>query len=455
MDRAAAELLLASLFVETTPERQEALRNAAQAATNWLGLLPSLESHGVLLLFQRNLEEAGIELPPAVAPQFQARTGEQRDEHHRARLTLQRFLASAALEGVEITLCGGSALCLDLYSSPLRRLGQLEAFVAHEHLTRALRAGKQAGLLQAEDSLPAWWYRRTRLPLALAPSSSLLRGVRLHSQLHHPSLLLTAREPEVLGRRQRTPFEGHALFQLDALDALLELCVTVAARAGEALLVSGRRHLLAAAGSGAHALRLDQLLDLRTFIERRSAECPPASVVARAREWSAEPALRAVIECIQMGLGFLPGAREWARQVAQAVAAAAGASSALFRPDPIERLPQWLRPSDAFLAQRYALPKGAEPRARHIARARHLAAVLGATAVAGLGYPLAWLGRHLSRDARRRAWAGAQEPQRLSDVNEAWRAAARAEQQKPITPRTISLPPPVEGVTRLPDHYKG
>jgi hypothetical protein len=43
----------------------------------------------------------------------------------------------------------------------------------------------------------------------------------------------------------------------------------------------------------------------------------------------------------------------------------------------------------------------------------------------------------------------------MSDVNEAWRAAARVEQQKPITPRTIALPPREEGALRFPDHYKG
>jgi hypothetical protein len=43
----------------------------------------------------------------------------------------------------------------------------------------------------------------------------------------------------------------------------------------------------------------------------------------------------------------------------------------------------------------------------------------------------------------------------MSDVNEAWRAAARVEQQKPIAPRTIALPPREEGALRFPDHYKG
>src|SRR6185436_17169117 len=144
-----------------------------------------------------------------------------------------------------------------------------------------------------------------------------------------------------------------------------------------------------------------------------------------------------------MGLGFPAGVREWAAPLAQALAASTPAGPrrfepALFRPDPIERLPQWLSPSDAFLARRFALRSGCSVRELRIARARHLFEVLGAGAFAALGFPLALLGRWLERSSRRNAWASAQTPQRMSDVNEAWRAAARVEQMKPITPRSIA-----------------
>lgn len=460
MDRAAAELFLASLFVEPTPERLEALRNAAKTVRNWDGLQSALEGHGVLALFLRNLAKAEVELPPAIAPMFQARDGVQRDDDQRSRLTLQRFLAAAARERLEVTLVGGSALFLDLYPEPLRRAGELEFLVPPEHFARALGAGEQAGLLLDEEALPAWWYRRAQTTLPLAPSSSMLRGVRLRCRLHHPSLLLTTHEPELLARRRRVPFEGHPLFLMDPIDGLLELSVQLATQAGDAL-VTGRRHLLEAAGGRTHTLRLDRVLDLRTHVERRHAELSVAAVLERAREWSAEPALGAALECIQMGLGFLPAARDWARQLAQGLAGAPsnvpkGTTSPLFRPDPFERLPQWLRPSDAFLARRYALAAGSSTRRLRFARARHLAELFGAGAVAGLGFPLALLGRQLARGSRRSAWSGAQSPQRMADVNEAWRdAASRAEQQKPIAPRTIALPPKEEGVTRYPDRYLG
>lgn len=459
MDRAAAELCLASLFVETTPERLETLRNASKAVRNWDGLLPALEGHGVLSLFLRNLEQAGIELPPAIAPIFQARGGQQRDDDQRTRLTLQRFLAAAARERFELTLVGGSALFLELYPAPLRRAGELEFLAAPEHLARALSAGEQAGLLLADSTLPAWWYRRTETSLPLAPSSSMLRPVRVRTRLHHPSLLLTVHEPELLARRRRLAFEGHALFALDPIDGLLELSVQLATQAGEAL-VGGRSHLLAAASASTHALALDRVLDLRTHIERFHPDLPVAAVVARAREWSAEAALHAVLDCLQMGLGFLPAAREWARQLSQALAAALphgrkGNAAALFRPDPIERLPQWLHPTDEFLARRYALARGASARTLNWARARHLAELVRAGATAGAGYPLALLLRRLARPVRRTIWDAAQTPQRMSDVSTAWRDAARLEQQKPIAPRTISLPPAEEGVTRFPDRYLG
>lgn len=458
MDRAAAELFLASLFFESTPERSEALRNAAISSGSWEGLCAALEGHGVLPLFLRNLAQAGIELPPALAPTLTARGGAQRDEDQRTRLTLTRFLAAAGRDGVELTLVGASALVYDLYPECVRRLGVLELFVAPEHLARALRAAETAGLLLDEVTLPPWWYRRTGTVLPLAPSSPMLGSLGLRSTLHHPSLLLTAREPEVLARRKRVAHEGHALFLLDPVDGLLELATSVALRTGETTLVSGRRHLLEAASRAPLALHLEHLLDLRTHIERRHTELAPANVLARAREWGAEPALRATLECIQMGLGFLPGAREWARQVLKGLAGATRSgpsASALFRPDPFERLPQWLRPSDAYLTTHFGLAPAPSARSLRLVRARHIAAVLAAGAVAGLGFPLALAARRLARNSRRAAWASAQTPQRMSDVNDAWKAAARVEQQKPITPRTISLPAREEGVARFPDHYRG
>jgi hypothetical protein len=284
----------------------------------------------------------------------------------------------------------------------------------------------------------------------------MLRGMRLRTTLHHPSLLLLVREPEIVGRRRQIAFEGHPLRLLDPLDALLELAVRIAVSAGEERLTGGRRHLLAAAGSSVDPLRLEHVLDLRTFVERRHAELPLAAVVARAQEWNAEPALRAVLECLLMGLGFLPEAREWARELARRLAAAATPGAcALFRPDPIERLPLWLRPSAAFLARRHALPLAPATSALRRARARHVALVLGSAALAGAAFPVALLARRLSRDARRRRWQSAQAPQRLSDVTEAWRAAARVEQQQPIAPRAVRLLPQEEGALRFPDHYKG
>jgi hypothetical protein len=161
-----------------------------------------------------------------------------------------------------------------------------------------------------------------------------------------------------------------------------------------------------------------------------------------------------------MGLGFPLGAREWVQQAARSLAAAAqprvhGLEPAVFRPDPIERLPQWFWPLEAFLRRRYALRAKSTVRELRLGRARHVAGVLATCAFAAFGFPLALLVRRMERNARRDRWASAQSPQRMSDVNEAWRAAARVEQLKPLTPRTISLPPREEGALRLPDHYKG
>jgi len=457
MDRAAAELFLASLFVEPGPERNEGLKKAVEATSNWEGLLGALEGHGLLGLFQRNVHAAGIELPPTVTPVLQARAGHNRDEAQRSRLTLQQILRAAADEGLEVTLVGatgfvfGGAGKLDLN---LRKPGELELLVRGS-LRTAVRAGAEAGLLLDESAFPTWWYRGTGTGVPLAPSSSYMRHVRVRARLHHPSLLLTARQGEVLARRAHLEVEGCTAHVLDPLDRLLDLAVELATRAGEALLTPGRGALLAAAASSRHDLRLAWLFDLALEVERLHHKTPAAEMLQRAREWSAEPALRAALSCAQTGIGFSPSAREWSRAVALGLAkGAATEGSPLFRPDPIERLPQWLRPSEAFLARRARL-KTPAPRALQLARARHYAEMLSQGAFALLGIPVALLQRRLQRSERRTSFAEAQTPQRLSAVSAAWKDAQKVEQQQALTPRTIALLPVEEGVKRLPDHYDG
>ncbi|MEQ1894419.1 MAG: nucleotidyltransferase family protein, partial [Planctomycetota bacterium] len=298
MDRAAAELLLASLFVESTPERLEALKNALANTKDFGGFVPALAHHGVVLLFQRNLAAAGIEPPPTLAQQLTARAGEERHVALRARLTLQRFLAAAGREHVEVTAVRSSALALDLYPEPMRTQRELELFVPPEQLTRALAAARSAGLAPDAGELPPWWTRATHGELRLRGSSAHLAPVRLSTRLHHPSLMVSAREPELLARRRRIKIEGHELFVLEPLDALLELALTLATRAGLDTLTTGRRHLLTAASSASSPLRLAELCDLRTFLERPDVTLSAGALVARAHEWNAEAALRAALECV-------------------------------------------------------------------------------------------------------------------------------------------------------------
>ena len=455
MDRAAAELFLASLFVESTPERREALKNAAAGTKSFEGLVPALEHHGLLLLFQRNLAAAGVDAPPTLEAQLTARAGEQRHAALRARLTLQRFLAACARDGVEVTAIRGSALALDLYPEPLRTLRALELAVAPEHFTRAVRAAEVAGLVPSEGALPPWWYRRTHTTLELAPSSPHLTPIRLTAHLHHPSLQLAVREPELVARRRRLSIEGHALFALEPLDAFLELTVALASRAGADALTTGRRHLLQAATTPRAALDLAALVDLRTFVEQHHASLAPAAVVARAREWNAEAALRAVLECLTMGLGFLPAAREWTRAVAGPLAATPAPNQAVFHPDPIERLPHWLRPGPTTLARRAHLAASPSPRALQLARTRHLseAALHGLFAL--LAYPAALLARQLSRSTRAATLATLSDPSRQSDLAATFKTNARVDDMKPITPRTIALEPREESASKYPDHYRG
>jgi len=455
MDRAAAELFLASSFVESTPERLAACKNAAANVKSFEGFVPALQHHGLVLLFQRNLGAAGVEPPPTLATQLTAGAGEARHAALRVRLTLQRFLAACAREGVEVTAIRGSALALGLYDEPLRTQRELELFVAPEHLARALRAAEVAGLAPAAGALPAWWYRHTHTTLPLRASSPHLVPVRLATRLHHPSLQLSVREPELVARRKRLSIEGHDLFVLDPLDALLELALHVASRAGQEPLTTGRRHLLTAVATSDAPLDPAELVDLRTFIERHHAAHPPAALVARAREWNAEAALCAVLECLTMGLGFLPAAREWTRAVAGPLAAAARPNPAVFFPDPFERLPHWLRPDPTTLARCTPLAGTPSTQLLRLARARHLlrAGLLGLFAL--VAFPFALLARQLSRSTREATFTALSDPAKQSDLAAAFKTTARVDDMKPITPRAIALEPREESASKYPDHYRG
>lgn len=461
MDRAAAELLVASLFVDPSAERLAALKQRSAAVTNWDTLLNAAQGHGVVGLLRHNLDAAGVELPASIAPVLAARASEAGDAGQRARLALQQILSAAAVENLDVTLVGASSYAFDLYADrALRRPGLLELHVRARDLRTALRAAEVAGLLPEPRSLPAWWYRGTALPLPLAPSSSLLCRARLHTRLHHPSLLLGVREAEVRERRKRFSHEGWSVHVLDPIDRVLDHAVRLAASAGDKLLLPGRRGLVEAASDPGHPLRLDLVLDLATAIERFLADLPVAAVLERARQWRAEAPLSAALQCLQSGLGFVAPARDWARSVAMDLArgprgvAQPNALPATFRPDPIERLPLWARPTEDFLVRRYAIERATRP-ALARAQALHYATLLVQGTVALLGLPIALVQRWMDRGQRDEALARAQSPQRQTDVVDAWRASQRLEQQKAITPRTLALPPPEEGAQRYPDHYAG
>lgn len=453
MDRTASELCLATLFLQPTPERQVALGPLVQAVQDWGGLLDALEAHGVLGLFRRNLEAAGVELPANVSSALAPRAGRARDAGQRARLSLERITGHARGAGLDVTVRGEAVDLLELYeAADLRSPGVLDLHAPARGLRALLGALPHAGFLTDPEALPSWWYRRLDLPVTLAPVSPFLSAVRVHGRWHHPSLLVAVTEATLDGRRRRVGAAGGDAAggprALDPLDHLLDVAVELAIQAGETLR-DGRRTLLNAAARPDRPLRLGRVLDLHTRVETRCAEIPVDALLERAREWNAEAPLQAALECLQTGLGLAPEAREWARRATLALARSASGvrHSPTFRPDAIERLPQWLRPEAGYLTRRHgSVSRG---------RVRHGLELARQGAVAGLGWPIAWLQRRLERDRNRAAWEEAQRPDKLADVTAAWRAAQRVEEQSPIRPRTLSLPVRDPDENRLPDHYAG
>jgi hypothetical protein len=455
MDKKAAELLLAALYLDPSPERQEGLKRAVQEARNCGGLLPALERHGLILLFRHHLEQAAIELPAALGPLLEARARELSEQARRARSTLQHVLRECARTGVELTLRADASVALGADPAGELLVPSLEFFVRSEQLAGALAACASAGALVPEAALPVWWQRLTDVRVALEPCTAFSGGLELSWRLHHPSLLFTAEGEAILGRRKPLAQPAAGAFGLDPLDELLELVTRVAVACGQSL-GHGRGTLLRAAMTPEHPLRLAWVLGLRHLIETRESQLSVRTLLARAREWSAEAALRAVLECLQMGLGFTPAAREWVRQVLLGLASSpASAEPVDLGPDVIERLPRWLSPSTDYIVRRAELGPGSTPRDLQRARARHVAAVLLFLAAAGLAYPCALLGRRLARTTRQRARACASSPERLQELGSEVRANARLEQERrPRTPQTVSLLPREETAFALPEKYR-
>ncbi len=442
LEKAAAELVLATLFLEPSPARLEALKNAALALRNWEGVIGVLESHGILVLARRNLELAGVMLPAIVGPLLEARHNALCDEAPCARLTLNEFLRAKQRTGLEVLVLGSAALALDLWPDPaLRGPDAPEILVRPSELRPALRTAESAGLLPDVAAWPAWWLRLSSVSERLAPSAGSLRPLVLHWHLHHPSLLHTVELERVFARATRVEVQGIGVLALDPLDRLLDLCTRLASRAGEALAVPGRGALLRAAATSGHPLHLGWMADLRAEIERAHAQLDPRALLARAREWNAEEPLRATLECLQMGLGFPPGPREWVRQVALGLASPGGHTlpSFEFRSEVIERLPRWILPPHADLCRLHGLDANAGAPALRRAMIRQATRVLGRVALLGLAWPFALLARRLARSARRKRWERARRDPRRFELDASRHAVPRSELEKPRGLKSLSL----------------
>jgi len=427
---AAGELVLASLYLAPTAERDELLRRAAGDLEDWSRALEALEAHGFLGLALRNLEGAGASVPPAALERLRERARAMLAIDLAFRLTLERLLQATRGDGIEVTLLKGASLAVDLYPQHgLRTQADLDLLVRPGDVLRTVAAARRIGLHPPPDALPAWWYRLVHFHLKLVPADGLQREIELHWHLHPLAQLYTVKLAELLARRRRIELGGHPAWTLDPLDRLLHLVTHLVRHCPLGML--DRETLRAWAADTRVPLRLKWVLDVRSEVELRHGEFPVGALAARAAEWNAEAELALVLAWIDARLGFAGEARAWVARVLAALPPARSTASPAapardrplpgldLRPSALLAFPRWVWPPASHFGRLSG--NGPVPVAR---RGLHAARVLGRAGLVVAATPCAWLTR-LARSREQRPLG----PEELLELSAHARRMAQAEER--------------------------
>ncbi len=442
-------LLLASAFLDVTPERLTALRERARRTAASPALVRALELHGILPLAARNLRAAGAALAPPVAAALAERERALRAEGLRDLVTRERLLAAAERAGVAVTLLKGASLALDVYGDPLlRSQGDLDVLVDAADVRALVAAAAQEGLVEAEDALPLWWHRALHFHAKLAPALALLKEVEVHWRLHHEAALLLVTPDALRARRVAVQADGRRAFTLDPLDRFLHLATHLARAWGPRAGRSPEEALAAALAVDPPRLRVKWLVDLAATAERLSGSAAPAALATRAAEWGAEAPLAFVARALAGAVPLSPQAAAFLASALPCAASPGAPRTAAvqdessrpppaseragrapfgaldFRLEALAGWPRWLWPPAAYWRRRLPAARGPARAARRLG---HALLVLARSALVLLLAPAALAGRALLRPARRRARARATAPERVLDVAAAWRARQRDE----------------------------
>ncbi len=428
LDAATADFGLDGLFLEATPQRLERLAASARSMA-WEPLVRALESHGVLLLFLRNLALAGVE-PPADARALVAqRERVLREDARRFRFTLLRFLHEAQARGVVPVLLKGASLGLDLYPDVLRSQGDIDLLVKTEELAPAISAARAIGLIIDADAFPGWWYRLAHFHRKLVPATALVREIELHWSLVHPSALLTIQDEALRSRAQEQRVFGVAIRSLDPADRFLHLVTHLVSHAGGALGPPDRTTMRAVLEDPESPLKLRWTVDIHAEWEKRSGLWTSNQLAERAHEWNAEPHLCWALRWVRSAWGFEPDPEHRAALVLEDL----GAPQPLPRRSRVSGAPvrgfdfraralggafPWAFPPASYLERRYGARSLID---RALWRALRGVEVLARLGLAVLLLPAALVGRVLLRRARKRAFAQANSPERVLDLSVAWR----------------------------------
>jgi hypothetical protein len=199
---------------------------AANAITDWQGIVAQAEAHGLGPLLYTHTKDAGVPLPAEVRRELQGLYLRHRHANQVRSRVLCRILAAYEAAGIQALVLKGGALAHLLYPEPgLRPTSDLDLLV---HPSQALRA--QQVLAELGFSAPIPTEKAVPIPEIL-PANLLAEGLLVTADIH-PQLVKGASSPlmDVEGLVARAlPFslgqDGCTAYTLGYEEMLWHLCL--------------------------------------------------------------------------------------------------------------------------------------------------------------------------------------------------------------------------------------
>lgn len=207
------------------PQDLEGVRAAGARVHDWNGLVLDAERHGLAGILRRELDRAGVEVPPEAARRLDDSLSVQRLRQTRLDETLVEVLRLLGAAGVPCACLKGPLLGQRLYGeAALRPSADLDLLLAEADLDRAAAALGAAGF-QAAAGPTSRWYRRHHHHLGFSRHGAPEVELHFRALVGFGSALPAE---ELLGRAVPCAFRGTAARVLAPEDEALYLAVHAA-----------------------------------------------------------------------------------------------------------------------------------------------------------------------------------------------------------------------------------